>query len=208
LSQQFLLPREKIRMGVFDEFGRFLETRLEEFLRNNPHLELQALLEQLREQEQEARQLSQRLEQQKNQYEQEILSLAKDIQVWHARIDKAKQAGRMDLAAAAQEREASLLRQGNQVWGQRAGVAEQFQQSQELLAQIQQRQKEVQKKAEQIKAEQAKTEPMKTTNSDTVGWNQGQPNSPYQRSLDPLESTFQRWELDDELETLKQNLKR
>ena len=41
-------------MSLFDDFSRFLETRLEEFLRNNPHLELQALLEQLREQEQDA----------------------------------------------------------------------------------------------------------------------------------------------------------
>jgi len=37
-------------VGLFDDFSRFLESRLEEFLRNNPHLEL-ALLEQLREQE-------------------------------------------------------------------------------------------------------------------------------------------------------------
>lgn len=192
-------------MGVFDEFGRFLENRLEEFLRNNPHLELQALLEQLKEQEQEAHRLIQRLDQQKNQHEQEILSLAKDIQVWHARIDKAKQAGRMDLAEAAQEREASLLRQGNQVWGQRSGVVDQLGQAQELLQQIQYRQQEVQTKAAQIRTEQAKTTQV---NSDTVGWNQRQPNHPYQRSLDPLEGTFRRWELDDELDELKQNLKR
>ena len=30
-------------MGVFDDVSRFLEDRLEEFLKNNPHLELQAL---------------------------------------------------------------------------------------------------------------------------------------------------------------------
>ena len=35
-------------MGLFDDLSRFLENRLEEFLRNNPHLELEALLEQLR----------------------------------------------------------------------------------------------------------------------------------------------------------------
>ncbi|MEY3222150.1 MAG: hypothetical protein RLZZ203_1006, partial [Cyanobacteriota bacterium] len=40
-------------MSLFDDLSRFLESRLEEFLRNNPHLELQALLEQLREQEED-----------------------------------------------------------------------------------------------------------------------------------------------------------
>lgn len=38
-------------MSIFDDINRFLETRLDEFLRKNPHLELQALEEQLREQE-------------------------------------------------------------------------------------------------------------------------------------------------------------
>lgn len=192
-------------MSVFDEFSRFLETRLEEFLRNNPDLELQALLEQLRDQDQDARRLLQRLEQQKNQQEQEILSLAQDIKTWHNRIEKAKQAGRLDLAAAAQEREAALLHQGNLVWGQRAGVGQQITQAQALLAQIQQRQKEVVAKIELAKQQKKSTA---TPNSDTVGWNQGNQYKNYQRSLDPLEATFQNWELDDDLENLKRNMQR
>ena len=38
-------------MSIIDDLLRFLETRLEEFLRAHPELELQALEEQLRQQE-------------------------------------------------------------------------------------------------------------------------------------------------------------
>ena len=194
-------------MGIFDDFSRFLETRLEEFLRNNPHLELQALVEQLKEQEQDTRSLIRELEGQKKRLEDEILALAQDIQTWHARIEKAKKAQRLDLAQAAQEREAALLRQGNQVWGQMEGVKKRLIQSQELLQQIQQRQKEVQFKAEQMKTEKAKTA-QTTTNSDTVGWNQGANYKTYSRAADPLEATFHDWELEDELKEMKRNLGR
>lgn len=194
-------------MGIFDDFSRFLETRLEEFLRNNPHLELQALVEQLKEQEQDTRSLIRELESQKKRLEDEILALAQDIQTWHARIEKAKKAQRLDLAQAAQEREAALLRQGNQVWGQMEGAKKRLIQSQELLQQIQQRQKEVQIKAEQMKTEKAKTA-QTTTNSDTVGWNQGANYKTYSRAADPLEATFHDWELEDELKEMKRNLGR
>ena len=41
-------------MGLFDDVSQFLETRIDEFLKNNPHLELQALDEKLFEQERES----------------------------------------------------------------------------------------------------------------------------------------------------------
>ncbi len=41
-------------MGLFEDLSRFLEDRLDEFLRENPHLELQALEDKLRDQEEEA----------------------------------------------------------------------------------------------------------------------------------------------------------
>ncbi|MGK7915065.1 MAG: TIGR04376 family protein, partial [Prochloraceae cyanobacterium] len=49
-------------MGLFEDFSHFLETRLDEFLRNNPHLELQAILEQLQEQEQDTLKLISQLQ--------------------------------------------------------------------------------------------------------------------------------------------------
>ena len=123
-------------MSIFDDFSRFLETRLEEFLKNNPHFELQALLEQLREQEEEALKLIVEKEGQKKHLEAEILSLAEDIQAWHKRVAKAKSAGRLDLAQRAQEREATLLRQGNQLWGQMEAAKQQLANGKTLLTQI------------------------------------------------------------------------
>ena len=194
-------------MGLFDDVGRFLEDRLEEFLQNNPHLELEALLEQLKEQEADARRLLTDLQRKKQDQEAQILNLAQDIQAWHSRIQQAKAAGRDDLAQGAQEREATLLRQGNQVWGQRAGTEQRNSQAQSLLQEIQQRQKEVQQKAKQMAAEQKASEAQRRE-ADTMGWNQGSTGETYRRELDPLEAEFKKWELEKELERLKRNATR
>ena len=192
-------------MGVFDDVSRFLEDRLEEFLHNNPHLELQALLEQLKEQEADARRLLVDLERKKQDQEAQILSLAQDIQAWHGRIQKAQAAGRLDLAQGAQEREAALLRQGNQVWGQRSGTEQRIAQAQDLLREIQHRQKEVEQKAKQVVAEQRATATQRTA-ADTVGWNQGEDQGNYHRELDPLEAEFKKWEVQAELDALKRKV--
>ena len=41
-------------MGLFDDVSKFLETQIDEFQKNNPHLELQALDEKLAEQQRES----------------------------------------------------------------------------------------------------------------------------------------------------------
>ena len=105
-------------MCLFDDLSRFLETRLDEFLRANPHLELRALEDQLRGQEEDALRLLGDLKRRERQLKNSILETAKDIQQWHGRIEKAKAANRQDLVGPAQEREAALLRQGNHLWGQ------------------------------------------------------------------------------------------
>lgn len=186
-------------MGLFDDVSKFLEDRLDEFLKNNPHLEIQALLEQVREQELDTLKLIRELEIEKQKLEQDILSIAQDIQTWHERVKKAQTAGRGDLAEKAQEREASLLRQGNQRWGHMEGVKKRLIQTQELLQQIRQRKKELEVKAAQVKAESA-------NNYHTSGWNQGATYQSYSKTFDPLEKEFQRWELDEELNQIKRQL--
>ena len=189
-------------MGLFDDLSRFLENRLEEFLRNNPHLELQALLEQLREQEEDSLKLIADLQLQQKQSQDEILSTAQEIQRWHIRVQKAKAAGREDLARPAQEREAALLRQGNQLWGQMEGLKERIKQSQELLAKIQQRRQEVQAKIVEAQKASAKDKTQQRLETDT--WQN--PVSSYSSSFDDLEDKFRRWETQDELEQIKRNL--
>lgn len=192
-------------MGIFDDLSRFLESRLEEFLRNNPHLELQALEEQLREQEEDALRLISDLQSQEKKLEGEILATAQEIQRWHVRIEKAKAANRLDLAGPAQEREAALLRQGNQLWGQMKGIKERIKQAQDLQRRIQQRRQEVRTKAAQAEAMRASGKAEQK--SQTVGWNQGTTYKSFS-SADPLEQKFSTWEAQDELEQMKRNMGR
>jgi uncharacterized protein (TIGR04376 family) len=187
-------------MGLFDDFSRFFETRLDEFLKSNPHLELEAILEQLREQERDTRKLITTLAQEKSQLETQILELGQEIKNWHTRIEKAKAAQRDDLAQAAQEREGALLRQGNQVWGQMEGTKERIAQAHSLLGQIQPKIKEVQAQAQQMRSAQS------ANDWDTIGWNKGSTSSSYNKATDPLESEFQRWEMEEELDRIRKNL--
>ncbi len=188
-------------MGLFDDLDRFLEEQLDEFLRKNPHLEFQALEEQLKEQERDAQKIISELQLEEKSLQDEILAIARDIQTWHGRVSKAQTANRPDLAKAAQEREAALLRQGNQVWGQMQGVKNRIVQAQELLQQVKAKRQEVTARSSQAKAERYTT----NDSSYTVGWDRGANN--YSRSSDPLEAEFQKWELDAELEEMKKNLK-
>ncbi|BAY79777.1 hypothetical protein NIES25_62650 (plasmid) [Nostoc linckia NIES-25] len=189
-------------MGLFDDLSRFLENRLEEFLRNNPHLELEALLEQLREQEEDTLKLIADLQLQEKRSQEDILATAQEIQRWHIRVQKAKDANRQDLVTAASEREAALLREGNQRWGQMQGLKERINQSQELLRKIQQRRQEVQAKAAEAQTARAKAQTQQRL--ETNGWwNQTSSDS---SSFDDLEEKFRRWETQDELEQMKRNM--
>lgn len=192
-------------MGLFEDFNRFLEDRLEEFLRNNPHLELQAIEEQLREQEEDTLRLIADLQQQQKNLQNEILTIAQDIQRWHERVDKAKTHGRLDLAQAAQEREAALLRQGNQRWGQMEGVKQRITQAQELMRQIQTRRQEVRAKAKEVEAARAAAQTQQR--SQTMGWDKSSTYTAF-KGADPLEAQFQRWETDEEIEQIKRQMGR
>jgi len=190
-------------MGLFEDFSTFLEQRLDEFLRDNPHLELEAMEDKLRSQEDEVIRLLAELRLKEKQLQTEILNTAQEVQRWHERVEKAKSANRMDLAKPAEEREAALLRQGNQLWGQMEGVKQRIQQSIELQKQIQIKRKEVQAKVSEAYANRSAQASQRTEQQwQTTGWNQGFSHS----SADPLEQAFRRWETDDELEELKRKM--
>ena len=188
-------------MGLFDDLSQFLENRLEEFLRNNPHLELEALLEQLRKQEEDTLKLIADLQLQEKRSQEEILATAQEIQKWHTRIAKAKAAGRVDLASAAQQREAALLRQGNQLWGQMQGLKERITQAKDLLRKVQQRRQEVQAKASQAQAQRSAAQAQQRFEA-TGWWDSSRSNF---SGYDELEDKFRNWEIEDELENMKRN---
>lgn len=193
-------------MGVFEDFSRFLEDRLDEFLRDNPHLELQALEDKLREQESETARLLVDLRAKEKRLQDQIMETAQEVQRWHVRVEKARNAQRFDLLKPAEEREAALLRQGNQLWGQMEMTKQRIQQTGEL-------QKQIAAKRQEVSAKLAEAQAARAASAATsepawqAGWNQGI--GPIHRDLaDPLEQKFRQWETDDELEDLKRNLGR
>ncbi|TAE61360.1 MAG: TIGR04376 family protein [Nostocales cyanobacterium] len=189
-------------MGLFDDFSRFLEDRLEEFLRKNPHLELEMLLEQLREQEEDTMKLIADLQVQEKRSQDDILATAQEIQRWHIRIQKAKDAGRYDLVEPAQAREDALLREGNQKWGQMQGLKDRINQSQELLTKIQQRRQEVQAKATEAQKAREKSQTQQRLQTDN--WKSS--SSSYYGKFDELEEQFRSLETQEELEQMKRNM--
>ncbi len=190
-------------MGLIEDISKFLETRLEEFIRTNPQIELQALEDKLRQQESEVTRLIASFQVEDKHLQDKILAIAEDIKVWHGRVQKAKEAGRQDLANAAQEREAALLKQGNQVWGQMELIKERLNQTILLQGKIQERRKEVQAKITEVAASRPKSAP----NPNPV-FNWESLYTPSNRIDDPLEQQFQRWETDEELERLKRRMGR
>lgn len=195
-------------MGLFEDLSRFLESRLDEFLKANPHLELMALEEQLRGQEEDAINMLGDLKRREKQIEDSILSTAQEIQRWHGRIEKAQAANRPDLAQPAQEREAALLRQGNHLWGQMQGIKERVEQTRQLQRQIHDRRRELKVKMAAAEANRAATQATSAYDSEqTTGWQQS-PFQNFNKPIDPLEETFQRWETEEELEDLKRQMGR
>lgn len=186
-------------MGILEDISRFLETRLEEFVRANPQIELQMLDEQLRSQETEINRLLLEFTNQEQKLQTQILAIGEDIKLWHNRITKAAAANRQDLLEAAQEREAALLRQGNQIWAQMKLIQAKIKQTTELQAQIQTRRQEL--KAEIIK---------KQSSANTSAWSSTswQNLNPPPQGSDPLEQQFREWEMDEELENLKRRVQR
>ncbi len=188
-------------MGLIEDISRFLETRLEEFIRNNPQIELQILEDKLHQQEAEIEKLIVSSKQEEKKLQERILEIAEEIRVWHDRTVKAESFERPDLANPAKEREAALLRQGNQIWAQMELVKKRAIDSQALQLQIQERRQEVQTKI----AEAAKTAKAKSPSSTPLNWDNLY-TPPFRDPNDQLEATFRRWEMDEELERLKRNM--
>ncbi len=112
----------------------------------------------------------------------------------------------MDLAQPAEEREAALLRQGNQLWGQMEMLKQRIQQTIDLQRQIQAKRQEVQNKVTEAQAQRsARSSESSSQPWQTSGW---ATSYQFQNSADPLEQQFRRWETDQELEDLKRNMGR
>ncbi len=192
-------------MGIFEDFSQFLDARLEEYIRNNPHIELQALDDKLQQQEIEIERLLAEFRTKEKQSQDRILELAEDIKRWHQRVQRATEAGRTDLAEQAREREAALLKEGNQVWAQMELAKERLAQTQKLQAQVKERRREVRRKIDALPRDKPRPEPQAATRK-RFDWDTLRP--PTSSTDDELEREFQRWETEDELERLKRKMGR
>jgi uncharacterized protein (TIGR04376 family) len=189
-------------MGAFEDMSRFLEERLDEFLKAHPDLELQVLEDRLREQEQDAQKTLRQLETEEHQAQQNILKTAQEVQLWHGRIAKAEQAKRPDLAEAAKEREAAFLRQGNQQWAQMSLSQQRIEQVKTLTEQIRCRRQDLKVKMRQ----QAQNKPPQSPPTPQAWQTTTSSKQSFFEELDPLEAKFKTLEMEEELETLKRKL--
>ncbi|MBC7515586.1 MAG: TIGR04376 family protein [Alkalinema sp. FL-bin-369] len=192
-------------MGLFDDVSQFLETRIDEFLKNNPHLELQALDEKLFEQERESDRLIVDLKSRLQGVESQIRTTAQEIKLWHTRIEKAKTARRLDLVKPAQDHEAKLLREGNQLWGQMELLRDRITQSDDLCQKIKTSRQELKVKLEQARSQRAAASPPSSTANP---WANSWSTQTAPSNSDPLEKEFAKWEAEEELQRLKRDLGR
>lgn len=181
-------------MNFFEDFTKFLESRLDEFLQSNPHLNLTIIAQELKQQKRDAINLIFQSESELKKIENNLLTIGKDIQTWHNRIEKAQQAGRLDLAQEAEERQNSLLAQGALLWRKMEEIKHKISLNKELLSSIEIKEKEVNLKIEQLKASQSYGNTYQAPS-----WNKT-------NYYDDLESKFQQWEIDQQLQEMKKNL--
>lgn len=130
-------------MHWWDELEATLSAKLDEFLQTHPDLAARLEAETLSEQETQTRCLLQQLRRERQDLEQKIRSTARDIRLWRERQQVAEQAKRPDLVAAAQQRQQTLMAQGNQYWAQLRVNQKRLQQTEALLRQIQKQRRQV-----------------------------------------------------------------
>lgn len=186
-------------MGIFEDFTNFLESRLEEFLQSNPHLNLTIIAQELSTQKQDTIKLISRLELELKKIENDILTLGQEIQTWYDRVEKAKLAGRLDLAQEAENRQSLLLNKGNLLWQEMEKNKQKIVETKKLLISLETKQQEVNLKIAQLKAKEENK-----FNSQTIN---NKSSSSYSNSQDDLETKFHQWEIEQELQQMKNNLK-
>lgn len=182
-------------MNFLEEFGQFLESKLEDFLKSNPQLNLSIIAQELKLEKEDTKKLILKEQMNLKTIESKILNLSKDIQVWHGRIEKAQQAQRLDLAQEAENRERELLTQGALLWRQMEETKQKITQYQEVLKSLEIKEKEVKEKIDKLNSQN-------NTNFNYQNYSYNANNNRY----DDLEAKFQQWEIDQQLEQLKKNL--
>jgi hercynine metabolism protein len=120
----------------FEQLEAQLEQQLEAFLRAHPAQE--ALLQEQEQQERQGRLRRQRLElqQQAEQQRTSLLQLARDIDQWQQRVERARQGHANDLAERAEAHVQLLMAQGRDRWQALTELGDRFRQLDSALEQL------------------------------------------------------------------------
>ena len=109
-----------------DQLEARLDETLEGFLQANPQQETLLAEQAARERQQRLRRDRITLKTEAELQRQGLLRLAEDIRSWQSRVDRAKRAGALDLAARAETHIATLMVQGRARWQTLAELGERF----------------------------------------------------------------------------------
>jgi uncharacterized protein (TIGR04376 family) len=175
-------------MSLWDELEQFLSSRLEEFLKANPQLEILVVLEKVRSEEDRAQKALVNLRREEKEVHSTILETAQNIKKWYERKQKAQTALRPDLVEAAQEQETQLLTQGNKLWNRKTEIVLGIQKNEKLLQELLPRRQALEEK---LRQEQINEPPPRrpSVNRD-------------------VEAQFQQWEIEESLNELKKKMGR
>lgn len=192
-------------MSIFDNFTTFLESKLDEFLQNNPQLNLTILAQEIKQEKQDTIKLISQLESQQKKLQNEILKLVQDIKIWCERIEKAEKAKRIDLAQEAEQRKNLLLSQGNIAWQEMEKVKAKIANSKQKMINIEKKEREINLKIQELEKTKYQREHNSKTSTDSSYSN----NSYYnfnEKKYDDLEKKFRDWEVSMELEEMKRKM--
>ncbi|MFN9547043.1 MAG: hercynine metabolism protein [Cyanobacteriota bacterium] len=109
-----------------DQLEARLEETLEEFLKTNPQQEALLSEQSARERQERLRHDRVTLKTEAELQRQGLLRLAEDIRSWQQRVERAKEAGALDLAGRAEAHIATLMEQGRARWQTLAELGERF----------------------------------------------------------------------------------
>lgn len=165
-------------MSWIDDLEARLDNQLEEFLRTNPDQEVLLAEQERRDRQETLRRQRLQLQEEAERSRAALLQLASEIRSWQQRVERARQAGATDLANRAEAHVAGLMEQGRQRWQSLAELGQRFTRVEWELSELNR---------------QTQPRPPAAAGPSTVG---------------DLRDAWSAFEAQQELEALKQRLKR
>jgi hercynine metabolism protein len=124
----------------FEQLESQLEQQLEAFLGSHPGQQELLELEELLERQRRLRRQRLQIQAQAEQLRQALLQVAGEITQWQQRVQRARSAGALELAARAEAHQGQLMGQGRDRWQQLGELGKEFARVEQELQELEQRQ--------------------------------------------------------------------